>query len=227
MQDNSYFVHRFHDIKRDLENAKSKYVFIKEMSFVIDFFQDYLPQGFRYVFLIREPSRVYFSFRKGGQSTKIVLGKPDREGELDIIRDDPMKMLPMLWYEKQHQIWKHVKENHDPNPIIIDAFDLASEPQKILKGFCDAVGFPYSESLLHWAPSEEDFPKNFVTAGEGKALFKHFSTFYSTAFSSTHFMAPSGSGPIPRDQLTDDVIRCVDHSMPFYREMYENRLQAS
>ncbi|XP_003723485.2 uncharacterized protein LOC100889781 [Strongylocentrotus purpuratus] len=210
-----------YDIKRDLESTKSKLVFIKEMAYITDYVQEYLPQGFKYVFLTREPTRVFTSFRKSIQASGMF---HRTEGPiLDIIREDPANIRPMSWYEKQHQLWKYVQEHLDPNPIIIDATDLASQPRKILKSFCEAVGFLYSDSLLQWSPSQ-NFPKNFVTAGEN---LEQFAAFYSTALSSTHFMAPAKKGPIPRDQLTDDVIRCVDYSMPFYREMYENRLQAS
>ncbi|XP_041483802.1 uncharacterized protein LOC121430554 [Lytechinus variegatus] len=206
------------DIKRDLETTTSKFVFVKEMAFT-DYILEYLPNGFKYVFLIREPAKVYKSFRIGVKEM-FYFNKDDRP--IDIIHDDTSNLRPMTWYEQQHRLWKYVQQNLDPNPIIIDATDLATNPREILKGFCDAVGFPYSDSLLQWSPSHE-FPKNFVTAGEN--LFDSFSAMYSTAFNSTHFMAPTVKGPLPRDLLTDDVIKCVDYSVPFYREMYEARMQ--
>nr|XP_054752540.1 uncharacterized protein LOC129258265 [Lytechinus pictus] len=208
------------EIKRDLETTKSRFVFIKEMAFT-DYILEYLPEGFKHVFLIREPTKVYTSFRKG----LMALGMFNiNEDDVDVIRDDKAQIQPMSWYKEQHRFWNYVKENLDPNPIIIDAYDLARNPQGILKRFCEAVGFPYSDDLLLWSPSHE-FPENFVTAGEN--LFKSFSVMYKTAFSSTHFMAPSEKGPLPRDQLTDDVIQCVEYSNPFYHEMYRERMQVS
>ncbi|XP_063956430.1 uncharacterized protein LOC135154298 [Lytechinus pictus] len=205
------------EIKRDLETTNSEFVFLKEVAFLTDYILEYLPQGFKHVFLIREPTKVYKSYRKGALRLLHV-------DDVDIIQYDPAQLRPMLWYEQQHRLWKYVQQNLDPNPIIIDATDLATNPREILKGFCDAVGFPYSDSLLQWSPSHE-FPKNFVTAGEN--LFESMSMFYSAAFSSTHFVAPTVQGPLPHDELTDDVIKCVDYSMPFYREMYEARMQVS
>ncbi|XP_054768972.2 uncharacterized protein LOC129276610 [Lytechinus pictus] len=217
-----------HDIKQDLQNATSKYIFHKEMGYIVDHVQDYLPEGFRYVFLIREPSRVFASFRKSILAAKASQDQNKNymhEDKFDIVRDDGIGVRPKSWYEKEYQLWKYVQEHIDPNPIIIDAFDLVSEPQKILKVFCEDVGFPYSDGLLQWAPSNE-FPKNFVTPVENM-LSGIGAQFYATAFKSTRFTAPRlESGPLPRDQLTDDIIECVDHSMPFYREMYENRLRA-
>ncbi|XP_063965055.1 uncharacterized protein LOC135156456 [Lytechinus pictus] len=219
----------FLDIKQDLENASSKYVFNKDMAY--SFVQEYLPRGFRYVFLTREPSRVFASYRKSILAAAPSIPEshlPEHatdERMFDIIRDDVASTRPKSWYEKQHELWKYVREHIEPNPIIIDAFDLASEPRKILRAFCNDVGFPYSDDLLQWTPSQE-FPNNFVTPLENmsQAVGKQL---YATALNSTSFVAPRESGPIPRDQLTDDVIQCVDHSMPFYREMYKNRLRPS
>ncbi|XP_063955573.1 uncharacterized protein LOC135154190 [Lytechinus pictus] len=182
-----------------------------------DHILEYLPQGFKHVFLIRDPTQVYKSFRKG--ACKFL-----HEDDVDIIQFNPAEIRPLAWYEQQHRLWKYVQQNLDPHPIIIDATDLATNPREILKGFCDAVGFPYSDSLLQWSPSHE-FPNNFVTAGEN--LSKTMAVFYSSALSSTHFNAPTVQGSLPRDQLTDDIIKCVDYSMPFYREMYGERMQVS
>nr|XP_054767197.1 uncharacterized protein LOC129274410 [Lytechinus pictus] len=220
----------FFDIKQDLENASSKYVVNKDIAHT--YALEYLPRGFRYVFLTREPSRVFASYRK----SRILAAAPSMpesrqpehatdERVFDIIRDDVASIRPKSWYEKQHELWKYVREHIEPNPIIIDAFDLASEPRNILRAFCNDVGFPYSDDLLQWTPSQE-FPTNFVLPLENmsQAVGQHL---YATALNSTSFVAPRESGPIPRDQLTDDVIQCVDHSMPFYREMYQSRLRPS
>ncbi|XP_041478388.1 uncharacterized protein LOC121426231 [Lytechinus variegatus] len=219
----------FLDIKQDLENASSRYVVCKDMAYT--YAQEYLPRGFRHVFLTREPSRVFASYRKSILAAAPSIPESHHpkhaadEREFDIIRDDVASTRPKSWYEKQHELWKYVREHIEPNPIIIDAFDLASEPRNILRAFCNDVGFPYSDDLLQWTPSQE-FPTNFVTPLENmsQAVGQQL---YATALSSTSFVAPRESGPVPRDQLTNDVIECVDHSMPFYREMYENRLRPS
>ncbi|XP_063960089.1 uncharacterized protein LOC135155179 [Lytechinus pictus] len=210
-----------HDIQEEVETTKSRFVLMKEMCQYKDYAQDYLPRDFRYVFVTREPTRAYASFRKVLLTTGLFV---PADKKLDIIRDDPSNTRPMSWYESQHQLWRYVKDNLDPNPIIIDAYDLASNPQKILKGLCEAIGFPYNDSLLQWASSIDDFPQNFNTAGPN--LFEGVgSGFFERAFKCTQFEAPTELVPIPRDQLDDDVIRCVDYSMPFYRELYANRLQ--
>ncbi|XP_063959222.1 uncharacterized protein LOC135154912 [Lytechinus pictus] len=117
-----------HDIQEEVETTKSRFVLMKEMCQYKDYAQDYLPRDFRYVFVTREPTRAYASFRKVLLTTGLFV---PADKKLDIIRDDPSNTRPMSWYESQHQLWRYVKDNLDPNPIIIDAYDLASNPQKI------------------------------------------------------------------------------------------------
>ena len=209
-------------IKEDLENAKGKYVFIKEMAVQrYDPLDVCLPRGFKHTFLIREPSRVYVSARKEMESKLRETGLVDKDTDYDMVRDDPLNAEPLQWFQLQHKLWKYVKDHIDPNPVIIDAFDLLSNPGRVLKAYCEAVGFPYSDALLKWEPTSGQ-PKNFVTAGD--KVFEEMLQFYARAFACTHFEKPRESGPAPRDQMTDDVIRCVDHSITFYNEMYEHRI---
>ena len=201
-----------------MENATNKYVFVREVTTLVHNYLSHLPSGFKHTFLIRDPSRTYVSFRK------VMISKfsTDLPADFDIARDDVFQIKPFDWFEKQHKFWKYVVDNLDPNPVIIDAHDLLSRPGPTLRNYCEAVGFPYSDDLLQWEASLE-FPKNMITAGD--QIYKDMLDFYDTALNSTHFMAHRESGPVPRDQLTDDVMRCVDHSMPFYREMYEEKLK--
>ena len=149
------------------------------------------------------------------------LTEPDEN--FDFTRHDPTNQ-PMVLYEQLHQLWKYVRENDiDPDPIVIDASDLLSRPRAMVRAYCEAVGFPFSDDLLTWESSDE-MSDNVVTPS--KNYFEACMEFYRRALQSTRFMGLLVSGPIPRDQLTNDVIRCVDHSMPFYQEMYEHRLTA-
>ena len=156
----------FTQIKEDIESAKSRYVFIKEMAaHNYDPLDTFLPRGFKHTFLIREPSRVYKSARGTTGNMLRETGLVGRDTEYDMVRDDPFDAQPMTWFERQHKLWKHVKDDIDPNPVVIDAFDLLSNPGRVLKAYCEAVGLPYDDGLLRWEPSSSQ-PKNIVTAGE-------------------------------------------------------------
>ncbi|XP_041461399.1 uncharacterized protein LOC121412689 [Lytechinus variegatus] len=209
----------YHTIKEDLENANGDYILLKEMaSNPID--PQCLPGGYKYTFLIRDPTRVYTSARKIAGSKYAEVGMISSEADFDLIRDDPIDNQPMKWYENQHRLWKYVKENIDPNPIVLDASDILTRPGPTIRAFCTAVGFPYCDKLLQLKPTSE-IPNNFVTAG--KNVFKEMFMYYERAFTSTRFV-PDGLGSVPRDRLPDDVIKCVDHSMPFYEEMFQSKL---
>ncbi|XP_054772315.1 uncharacterized protein LOC129280302 [Lytechinus pictus] len=210
----------YQTIKEDLEKASAKYVLIKEMG-VLPIDPKFYPEGYKFAFLIRDPSRVYVSARKSMGAKYVETGMVPSEADYDLIRDDQLDSQPMKWFEREHALWKHVKANIDPDPIIIDTSDIMSRPGPTIKAFCDAVGLPYSDDLLQMKPLTE-MPSNFVTAAEN--LFTDMSAFYERAFKSTQIIPPKDVGPLPRDQLSDDVGRCVDYSMPFYREMFESRL---
>ena len=209
----------YKDIKEEVTNATDQYVFIKEMAYELDSFRSSLPEGLKHTFLIRDPSRCFASYRKGlAKRYSGILQSRD----FDIVQNDIMNVKPMSWYETQYKFWRDVKDDLDPHPVVIDAYDLLSQPGPTLRAYCEAVGFPYTDDLLQWEAGPA-LPKNMEVWTPD--LYANLSEFHSNALNTTHFMAPLESGPIPRDQLTDDVIRCVDHSMPFYREMYESRLK--
>nr|XP_054754220.1 uncharacterized protein LOC129260220 [Lytechinus pictus] len=86
------------DIKRELEAATSKFVFVKETAFT-DYILAYLPNGFKHVFLIRDPTKVYKSFRK--VMTGMYHHSEDDMGN-DIMQNDTLKLRPMTWYQEQH-----------------------------------------------------------------------------------------------------------------------------
>ena len=65
------------------------------------------------------------------------------------IKDDRY-LAQGCFVKEQYDIWTHVKENLDSNPVVIDADDLLTKPKETLFACCFAVGLPYSDSLLQW-----------------------------------------------------------------------------
>ncbi|XP_003729370.2 uncharacterized protein LOC100890253 [Strongylocentrotus purpuratus] len=211
----------FTTVQSELETATGKYVFVKDQSHaMIPQFRQFLPKGFRHVFLIREPSAIFSSYRKAmyKQVTGLKMLEKSEE-EYDIVEDDVVGMQPLNLYKNHHDLWKYVQENFDPNPLVIDATDILSNPSDHIKWLLQAIGLPYSDSLLQW-PSSVEALKSWKTPGEG--ILESHIHFYGTAMQSTCFMPPH---PVPsREQLTSDVIRCADAATPYYQEMYKARL---
>ena len=69
-------------------------------------------------FLIRHPQMVVKSFMKSW-----------KDGEFEDIG-----------FQQQHDIYKHVKNYIDENPLIIDSSRLRENPKKILSKFCSQIG---------------------------------------------------------------------------------------
>ena len=211
---------RFRHIRENVNNAKNKYVFLKEQLMDIYSFRPYIPDGFKHTFIIRHPSRVFASYRKSVAAMFADKLPPD----FDVVQDDPFNGNLMEWYDNLSKFWTYVTENFDPNPVVVDAHDLISRPGPTLRAYCEAVGFPYSDGLLEWEATP-DLPKNMVPGSHD--LYVGLVHFYGRALNSTHFVTSQEPAAIPRDQLTDDVIRCVDQSLPVYLEMSKHKLKIS
>ncbi|XP_071499702.1 uncharacterized protein [Diadema antillarum] len=210
-------------IKKELESATGKYVFVKDMGVGMGSghtFQ-YLPSGFKHTFLIRHPVRCINSGRKATfalfSQLGLLQGEAANEETYDIERDDKY-FPPGCYFKELYDVWKYVRENIDNDPVVIDADDLLAKPGEVLKAYCAAVGFPYSESLLQWDASTESL-RSWKAAGDNVVL--DLVSFYGTAMKSSKFLPPS---KFP-DRLTPDVIRCSKKVMKYYEEMYNSRIK--
>ena len=205
-----------------LEDSPSPRLFAKDPGYTIcaDQFK-FLPSGFQHAFLIRHPLRVMQSRRKGMISHLSQNGMLHVDEEnFDIERDDPL-MISGSVCRSTHALWKFVRANIDPHPIIIDGDELMTKPHELLPKFCRAVGIPYNDSLLEWDNSNE-ITKSWNFASSSDGFQTSFQSFFERAANSTKFHPPSEM--IPPEKLTPDVIKCANDVMPHYREMYASRL---
>ena len=119
-------------------------------------------------------------------------------------------------------MYHHVKDDIEPNPVIIDIDDVLNDPGTVLKAYCEAVGIPYSDKLLQWEAGRECMDKLWMVSKEEISAHNQGGHNKET-FASTCFAKP---GPLPeRSELDEDVLHCSDASMKYYLEMYENRLK--
>lgn len=123
------------------------------------------------------------------------------------------------------KMWKHVRENIDPNPLIIDGDQYLRTPEKILPKLFHEIGIPWKDSYLSWDESDD-----IITTWNG-GLEQMFadkvmeSQIFKRAFESSKFHAVEK--PIPkRQELHAEVIPLVDKYMPGYEEISRHLLQA-
>lgn len=208
-------------VKNQLEtqDPEKEVIFVKDMAHVLNNKYEYLPTArkFRHTFLIRHPSRMYPSFRKMMLATM----SEDKRSAADIVLDVPLYEVDKI-YKYAYDLWKYTKQNLDPNAIVIDGTELATYPEKLLPKYFEAVGISFKEKYLTWDPSP-DIITDWKTALEPVVAVYHFG-FIKSAVDSSHFIAPDEKASSP-DDMTPDVIKCIDESLPYYNEMFKHRIK--
>ncbi|PIK58873.1 hypothetical protein BSL78_04185 [Apostichopus japonicus] len=123
--------------KKQLEiNPQGKqFVFIKDQSCAIYDYMDYLPDvPTRHAFLIRHPMETYPSLKNVMiNETFIDFGKVSWD-ESDLT--DVVPYLPVKgFFEIHRNMWKKLKENGGPEPIIIDGHDSLRSQRSFYQSF--------------------------------------------------------------------------------------------
>ncbi|XP_072014203.1 uncharacterized protein [Amphiura filiformis] len=123
-------------------------------------------------------------------------------------------------YKMQFELLEYVQKHLDPNPVVIDADDLQSNPSSILRQFCQAVGMTYSDSLMEW-PADRSIMKTWKGSRillQGNML-ENEGGFYENAMKSSRFL-PATATP-KRSELSQDLQEAADYAMPYYVKMYQ------
>nr|XP_054767460.1 uncharacterized protein LOC129274729 [Lytechinus pictus] len=214
-------------IQERLNSAPAdKNVFVKDIAIAAQGRYDYFPVGYRHTFLIRHPERMFPSFRKmiidWGLKSNLI---PEAAAEdmikyFDFTRDLP-NATPGFPYDCQYNLWRHIKENYEEQPVVMDVDEMLANPGKMLPKFFEAAGMPWDEKYLRWDPSPEG-------ALDWHWVFKmemdkvSFGNIHKEAVTSSEF-GPS-KPLVPRDQMTPDIIKSVDGAIEYYNEMAATRI---
>ncbi|XP_070581561.1 uncharacterized protein [Ptychodera flava] len=177
-------------------------ILCKDIAMCLDGKYDRLPKGYIHTFLIRDP-------RLSVRSLCKVLE----------ITNQP-KSMPLTGGVKQlYDLHNYVTNTLKQQSIIIDASDLANQPEKLIRKFCEAVGIPYCESYLNWKPNNTD---------HWHAVCKDtpLHVFYNNAVKSTHFKPTHDTNdPVDISRLPHYAQLQIRAALPYYNELFEKRLQ--
>ncbi|XP_041457448.1 branched-chain-amino-acid aminotransferase-like protein 2 [Lytechinus variegatus] len=213
-------------IGRQLEKTTSRHVLVKDMALAVSKEQKkFIPKGFKHIFLIRHPLRVFNSTRKSMFNQQLDLGLLTGEAAVeetfDFERDyQYANGSGSMLFKDLYDMWKFVQEELGQETVIFDSDEFLSNPSEMLPKICQAAGLPYNESLLKW-DSSIDVTKKWMVHADG--YVDKLGHFFETAINSCEFLPPSKMPS--RDEVTPDVIRCTDRAMKYYDEMYEVRLK--
>lgn len=215
-------------VQKQLEKATpdKKFIFVKDESHVIMDHLEYLPNvPTRHTFIIRHPREVYPSWKNMTMRRLDVAGTKSWE-EWHVADNTPI--FPVKdFFQIHHRLWKHFQINADFDPIIIDGHDLTSKPEVILPKYFKKLGIPYKGSYLEWKEDNDILEKKW----RGSADFVLMDTkvaVYTQAANSCKFLPPKfprGTPSNPGWNITPDLEEVIEGALPYYNEMYENRLQ--
>ncbi|XP_071940934.1 uncharacterized protein [Antedon mediterranea] len=189
-------------------------VFAKDTSYAITWKLHMLPKGYRHAFLIRNPVKVFPSWKKMLNNFQKTLSSECLENNNNFV---PKK----YGFGESVQLYEHlVKTGIEPDPVIIDADDLLENPEMILREFCKRTGILYSHELLNWDAGESVTHKWKASNVymKGNKVFGY----YDKAFTSERFHKPEP--PADRAELPEDVNVCIDAALPYYEQLYALRL---
>ncbi|XP_071940933.1 uncharacterized protein [Antedon mediterranea] len=202
----------------EAEYPDKNVVFVKDMSYAITWKLHMLPKGYRHAFLIRNPVKVFSSWKK--MVTKFEKG---RSTKLPLINNN--YVVPKKYgFGESLQLYEHlVKTGIEPDPVIVDSDDLLENPELILRKLCKRTGIQYNDDLLNWDAGESVTHKWKASNVymKGHKVFGY----YDKAFASEGFQKPE-EPPIDRTKLSEDVNVCIDAALPYYEQLYALRICA-
>lgn len=132
------------------------------------------------VFLLRHPARVIASYAAK--------------------RENPT--LEDIGFPQQRDLMRRVLEAGD-RPVVVDSFDIRSDPAGTLEALCDRIGLPFTDDMLSW-------PKGGLS--EDGVWAQHW---YGAVWNSTGFAG--AEGPLP--ELPAELRPLLDQALPIYEEM--------
>ncbi len=195
--------------------SRAKLIFVKDMGHGVDGHYDAIPIGFRHSFLIRHPYKVFPSVRR--------MFHRENPRMLIPLTEMPVHDIPKGYYYKElWDLYQHIKDKYEPEPIIIDSDDLLRDPRGILEAYCREMNIPFTETLLRWPTGDGVMYGRWKIQKEVITLHQiggvHKETFESTCFSEPTEL-PN------RSSLSPDAVQLADASMSYYDELYKRRLQ--
>lgn len=137
-----------------------------------------------------------------------LIREPD-EMVVSLLKTYPDAGLADTGLPQQCEIFDRVATRIGRAPPVVLASDVLKDPGALLEALCNALGIPYLEQMLAWAPGRRE------TDG---AWAPHW---YSAVEASTGFEAYRRRHP----ELTPAEERLVDECRPWYEKLYALRLR--
>jgi hypothetical protein len=143
--------------------------------------------GLRHAFLIREPARVLMSY-------------VDKRADVT---------LADLGFAQQKKLFDAVHQGDGRPPPVLDADDVLSDPEGMLRALCLDLAIPFHEAMLSWPAGRRDSDGLWAA---------HW---YGSVEQSTGFVAPKAA---PR-QVPEHLTGLLAEAEPYYQALRPHRLK--
>ncbi|ESO95729.1 hypothetical protein LOTGIDRAFT_116555 [Lottia gigantea] len=205
----------FSGVRKKLEAGftDKKVVFVKDMGYAVDGKYKYIPKGYKHCILIRNPLKSLTSYYKQVSKQKPLVSKGPLFG---------LALPSGVWYKELCDLADHLEKTTGERPMVIDAEDLISHPESIMRIFCDRYGLTFTPSMLTWNGERR------AEWNMAKCLWKmhekqdwHKNTFESTGFG--HTVGRSSSNANGK-KIPNCVSRYAKESQKHYQQLYDERV---
>lgn len=168
-------------------------VFIKDLSYHMEgIFDEAFLSHFHNVFLIRDPAKTLPSLYS-------VL--PDFTAE-------------EIGYETQYRMYQLALESSNGlPPLIIDADDLVTHTEGVVRGFCEHLGIPFIAESLRWENIPASTKLTWWIGGDEH----HGNLKVSTGFRSKRFKDYADISEIPK------LSKAYEECLPYYQTLHSKR----
>ncbi|XP_003724190.2 uncharacterized protein LOC100889982 [Strongylocentrotus purpuratus] len=190
----------------------AKLLFAKDVTIgIMDKFE-FIPKTYRHTFLIRDPRKTFPSIQRLSdtlpQGHQFNVKKEYGQG-----------------YQEITDVMHHIEETFGQKPVIVDADELLSEPNRILPMYCRATGLEYDPKMLSWGKANvKELNWHFA---ESMPDFDKIGLFDSAMKSSKFNPSDNGGKEDSFDESswTAEVRECIEAAIPIYQRLFQMRLK--
>ena len=142
-----------------------------------------------------------------GLSNAFLIRSPERVLE-SYIKKWPTVTLQDIGFVEQAEIFDMVAERLGAAPPVVDAEDILSDPEGMLRVLCQALGIAFRPEMLSWSAGPKSFDGVWAP---------HW---YNAVWMSTGFEQRPAAKPV----LTGGLAAIADSARPYYERLLRHRL---
>lgn len=143
--------------------------------------------------------------------THTFLIRDPRETIPSYLKLEPDARIESIGFELLHEIHTAVVKRTGQQPVVVDAADLAQNPEGTVKAYCAAVGVPFVPEALSWDPAQ-------------RPEWQPSRRWHESVAASTGLGAVTAASAAPPDAV---IARYLRHHLPYYEALHAKRLIVS